>query len=315
MPSKQQLSDWIIRYLEHLEIEKGRSQLTLRNYHRYLSIFAEFAREQVGVEVLIKHIDDALMRKFRQHLSRQLTRDGEPLQASTRNYYLIALRNLLKYLHRQDIKCYPAEKIELAKAVRPQVAVLQPDKLSLMLKSPDLTTLWGLRDRAIMETFFSTGLRVAELAKLNREQVNTDRHEFVVRGKGSKDRLVFLSEEAARHLGNYLRRREDRYRPVFLNHQRLEISPEDKQGESLRLTTRSFQRIIVKHARRAGIVEQITPHTLRHTFATDLLNNGADLRSVQELLGHANIQTTQIYTHISNRRLHEVHQQFHRKGK
>jgi site-specific recombinase XerD len=309
------LDTHITRYLEYLEIEKGRSPHTVRNYDMYLRTFLGFCQKQLaGQKPTAGQITLPLVQKYRVWLNRRTTMAGDPLKASTNNYYVIALRSFLKYLHKNDIQTLAPEKIELARQVRPQVAVLNTEKLATMLRSPDLETPEGRRDRAVMEVLFSTGLRVAELIRLDRNKVNTERGEFVIRGKGNKDRLVFLSPEAARHLRNYLTRREDSFSPVFLNHHELP-DPADIHGEKLRLTARTIQRIIRRHARRAGIVEKVTPHTFRHTFATDLLSNGADLRSVQEMLGHASIQTTQVYTHVSNPRLREVHARFHGRSK
>ncbi len=309
------LHELIQEFLEHLEIEKGRSQLTVRNYDHYLQSFLNWSNAQLGNETpMPRDISVDLVRKFRLHLSRRKGREGDYLQASTRNYYVIALRSFLKYLQKNDIKTLAPEKIELARQVRPQVSVLAIEKLEVMRRSPDLLTIDGLRDRAIIETLFATGLRVSELANLNKPQVNLNTLEFMVRGKGSKDRVVFLSEEAAQYLLDYFHKRDDTFDPVFLNHH-TKPKAGDKAGLNLRLTSRSVERIIKKHALRAGIVEKITPHTLRHTFATDLLQAGADLRSVQEMLGHASVQTTQIYTHVTNRGLKAVHQKFHDRSK
>ncbi|HNT29781.1 MAG TPA: tyrosine-type recombinase/integrase [bacterium] len=309
------LSFLITSYLEHLEIEKGRSPHTIRNYDLYLRTFLSWMQQTCGTQSAITPADitTELVRKFRLHLSRRQTDRGTFLNQSTQNYYIIALRNFLRYLHKQDIATLAPEKIELARQVRPQVAVLSLDKLELLLKAAkpqDPNNLSALRDYAMLEILFSTGLRVSELTSLNRDKVNTKTREFVVRGKGNKDRVVFLSQSAARALDDYLKKRADDTQPLFINH-RVQSDTDDTKGEALRLTTRSVQRLMQKYARRAGIVEKITPHTLRHTFATDLLQSGADLRSVQELLGHANVQTTQVYTHVTNKQLKEVHEAFH----
>jgi site-specific recombinase XerD len=309
------LNELITEFLEHLEIEKGRSPLTVRNYDQYLRAFVRWLGGGDASTVQVADITLASVRKFRIHLSRQKNNRGEFFKHSTQNYYLIALRSFLKFLQKSDIACLAPEKIELARQQRPQVSVLDVDKLLIMLKAAfphDPNDLAQLRDYAILETLFATGLRVAELVGLNRDRINTSTREFVVRGKGSKDRVVFLSQRAAHALENYFKKRSDSFVPVFLNH-RHRAEPSDKRGEGLRLTPRSMERIVQKYARRAGLVEKITPHTLRHTFATDLLMNGADLRSVQELLGHSNIATTQVYTHITNRQLREVHEAFHGK--
>ncbi|OIP96102.1 hypothetical protein AUK40_05315 [Candidatus Wirthbacteria bacterium CG2_30_54_11] len=303
-------------YLEHLEIEKGRSPLTIRDYDHYLRTFFKWCEKNTPISKPAD-ISVDVVRKFRIHLSRQKNNRGDYLAPSTQNYYVIALRNFLKFLAKQDIKTLSPDKLELRRQTRPQVSVLDLGKLEKMLNAakpdgPD--DLAGLRDFAMLHTLFSTGLRVGELVRVNRDQINLKTREFTIRGKGNKDRVVFLSHDAASVITDYLKKRKDSYVPLFLNH-RGKADPSDKRGETLRLTSRTIQRIIVKNARRAGIVEHITPHTLRHTFATDLLHNGADLRSVQEMLGHSSIQTTQIYTHVTNRQLKEVHEAFHSKKK
>ncbi|HDS11660.1 MAG TPA: hypothetical protein ENN77_02020 [Candidatus Wirthbacteria bacterium] len=308
------LANAIVQFLEYLEIEKGRSPLTIRNYDRYLRALHAYL-VKTNPKVNISDITLAQVRKFRILLSRKKNQQGHYLAPATINYYLIALRSFLKYLQKNDLTSLAPEKIELAKQTRPQVAVLSVDKLELLLKSaqpqsPD--DLMRLRDYAILLTLFSTGLRVQELVSLNRQQVNTKTREFMVRGKGQKDRLIFLSPLAAKHLEQYIQKRKDNYQPLFITTRSITLDPQ-KKGEELRLTARSIQRIINKYARLAGIVEKVTPHTLRHTFATDLLVNGADIRSVQELLGHASIQTTQVYTHVTNQRLKQVHQSYHGK--
>lgn len=226
---------------------------------------------------------------------------------------MIALRAFLKYMTRVDIKTLPPEKVELGEIEDSPLKVLENKDLELLLEAPDETTLDGLRDRAILEGLFSTGLRVSELAALNRDSINFERKEFPIIGKGGKERIVFLSDSAAKTIIRFLERRKDPYKPLFIRFQGRQDPSDD--GESMRLTTRSIERIVEKYVKQLGLSIKATPHTLRHSFATDLLVNGADIRSVQEMLGHSNIATTQIYTHITNKQLREVHKSFHGKHK
>ncbi|OGZ46221.1 MAG: hypothetical protein A2756_06485 [Candidatus Ryanbacteria bacterium RIFCSPHIGHO2_01_FULL_48_27] len=283
-------------FLEYLEIEKGRSRKTIDNYERYLRRFLSFADIKRPAD-----ITDDLVRKYRIWLNRQ------NLGRITQNYHLIALRMFLKYLVRRDIPSLTADKIELAKIGERQIDLIEEDDLDRLLKSPEGESLKSLRDKAILELLFSTGLRVSELCALDRESVNLKKDEFSVRGKGSKIRVVFLSESAKKAIQLYLDRRGDVHPALFVR--------SGKDGStvkaSTRLTSRSIQRIIHHYAIKSGISKKVTPHTLRHLFATDLLMNGADIRSVQAMLGHANITTTQIYTHITDKQLKEVHQAFH----
>ncbi len=283
-------------FLEYLEIEKGRSRKTIDNYERYLRRFLSFADIKRPAD-----ITDDLVRKYRIWLNRQ------NLGRITQNYHLIALRMFLKYLVRRDIPSLTADKIELAKIGERQIDLIEEDDLDRLLKSPEGGSLKSLRDKAILELLFSTGLRVSELCSLDRESVNLKKDEFSVRGKGSKIRVVFLSESAKKTIQAYLDKRGDVRPALFVR--------SGKDGStvkaSTRLTSRSIQRIIHYYAIKSGISKKVTPHTLRHLFATDLLMNGADIRSVQAMLGHANITTTQIYTHITDKQLKEVHQAFH----
>ena len=244
------------------------------------------------------------MRNYRLHLNRVTP----PLKKITQAYHLIALRNFLKYLAKRDVKTLTADKIELGKAGDRQIDFLENEEVERLLGSANGNSIKALRDRAILEILFSTGLRVSELCSLNRNSVNIKRGEFSVRGKGDKIRVVFLSESAQKAVANYLDKRKDVDEALFTR-----ATSDKKQATSkdLRLTPRSIQRMVKHYAAKAGIVKNIHPHTLRHSFATDLLRNGADLRSVQELLGHANVTTTQIYTHITNTGLKEVHKAFH----
>ncbi len=293
-------------FLEHLEIEKNRSKLTLRNYDSYLKRFLEFGAKK-GVK-RPEGIDLDLVRNFRLWLNRLKDRRNHELKLVTQNYHIIALRSFLKYLAKRDIKSLAAEKLELPKIPARQVMFLESDDLEKLLKAPlqEPDELLRLRDRAILELLFSTGLRVAELASLKRAQVSLKKEEFPVKGKGDKLRIVFLSERARDALRKYLGARPDNSPALFVRHNR-ELGIEDQNP----LTPRSIQRLMKKYALRAGVSPHITPHTLRHTMATDLLTAGADLRSVQEILGHASITTTQIYTHITNRRLKEIHKKYH----
>jgi site-specific recombinase XerD len=239
------------------------------------------------------------------------TNTSDELQKSTQNYHLIAMRSFLKFCAKRDIEAMPADKIELAKAKRKQVTFLNTDEIELLFNVPKLNTINGLRDRAILELLFSSGLRVSELVNLNREDINLKRKEFMVRGKGQKDRPIFISEAAVWWLNQYISKRDDNSRPLFIRYsgtKKVNVS-----GNFYRLTARSVQRLVARYALLAGITKHVSPHTLRHSFATDLLMNGADLRSVQAMLGHSNISTTQIYTHVTDPHLKSIHEKFHRK--
>ena len=293
-------------FLEYLEIEQNRSNKTITNYDHYLTRLIDFAGD-----IKVSEIDSDLIRKWRLWLNRLGTNTSDELQKTTQNYHLIALRSFLKYLAKRDIKSLAPEKIELAKTARKQVTFLNKSELERLLNQPKLDSIIGLRDRAIIELLFSSGLRVSELVNLNKDDVNLKRREFMVRGKGQKDRPIFISQEAAIWLQKYLGARQDNQAPLFLRYNgKKDI---DNSGDFHRLTTRSVQRLIARHSKLAGITKQVSPHTLRHSFATDLLMNGADLRSVQALLGHSNIATTQIYTHVTDPHLKSVHEKFHNK--
>ncbi len=301
------------QFLDHLEIERNRSLRTRTNYQFYLGRFLDWARSRrKGKDVSPGDIDDELVREFRLWLNRVENGRGEELKKNTQNYHLIALRAFLKYLAKRDVRTMAAEKVELGKMPERMVAFLEPTDLERLLAAPlsgagEKPDVIRLRDKAVLELLFSTGLRVSELAGLNREDVNLERDEFTVRGKGRKLRVVFLSEQAKYWIKQYLAGRRDVSPFLFVAHDRARKGREDAQG----LTPRSVERIVARYSRAAGIPKQITPHSLRHTFATDLLMNGADIRSVQTLLGHASITTTQIYTHVTNRQLKEVHKAFH----
>ncbi|MDP3724370.1 MAG: tyrosine-type recombinase/integrase [bacterium] len=299
------LKQHIQEFLESLEVEKHASVLTVRNYRHYLARFLSFAGS-----IPTEKIDADLIRRYRLFLARFVDeKTGLPLKHITQNYFLISLRSFLRWCARRDIRTYSPEKIELGKQQRQSIRVLEKDQLEFLLRSPDVTTLPGLRDRTILEMLFSTGLRVAELVGLNRDGVNVRRREFTVVGKGKKERLVFLSERAAYWIEKYMQARKDQFKPLLLRFQGVKSGV--AEGSSMRLTSRSVERIVEKYRKRSHVSVPVTPHTLRHCLATDLLMNGADIRSVQEILGHANISSTQIYTHVTNKRLREVHAAYH----
>lgn len=292
-------------FLEYLEIEQNRSQKTIANYDHYLTRLVDYAGD-----IKVSDIDSELLRKWRLWLNRLGTNTSDELQKTTQNYHLIALRSFLKYCAKRDIPALAPEKVELARTKRKQVTFLNPEELERLFKEPDLNTVNGLRDRAILELLFSSGLRVSELVGLDRDHVNLKRREFMVRGKGQKDRPIFISETAAAWIAAYLEKRTDTSKPLFIRYSG--TKKVDQTGNFTRLTARSIQRMVARYALLAGITKHVSPHTLRHSYATDLLMNGADLRSVQALLGHSNIATTQIYTHVTDPHLKAVHQKFHR---
>ena len=293
-------------FLEHLEIEKGSSLKTIENYDRYLTRFFVFGK--------LKHpreINDTIVREFRLYLNRQSTGNnratGETLKKKTQNYYLIGLRAFLKYLAKHKIESLPAERIELAKIPERSLDLITPLELNRLLDAPDGDDEKSLRDRAILQLLFSTGLRVSELCSLTRD-VNFRAGEFSIRGKGNKVRVVFVSDEAKDAVDKYLKKRKDMDDALFVKVDK-EKSKKEKEG----LARRSIERIVKHYAIKAGISKKVTPHIIRHCFATDLLSNGADIRSVQMMLGHANIATTQVYTHITDKQLKDIHKKFHGK--
>ncbi len=297
-------SELLLDYIESLEVEGGRSAKTAENYKLYLERFVEFTED-----IAVEKITTEVIRKYRLWLNRHKNDNGEELSTITQSYHLIALRGFLKYLSERDIKSLPADKVKLPKVSRKQVTFLHFDEVGHLLEQIDVSSEEGLRDRAILELLFSSGLRVSELVGLNRDHVNTKRREFMVRGKGQKDRPVFVSNSAAKWVEEYLARRLDNLPPLFLSYSRNNLS--STSGDYRRLGARSIQRMIAKYARLAGITKRVSPHTMRHSFATDLLMNGADLRSVQSMLGHSNISTTQVYTHVTDEHLREVHEKYH----
>ena len=305
-------------FLEHCEIEKNRSLLTIRNYAHYLKRFGQFCKENNINRP--EDIEGELVRQYRLHINRFRDDDGNALKLVTQNYHMVALRSFLRYCAKRDKKTLAPDKIELAKTPSREVNFLEPYELERLIDATDSEKdlLSQLRDRAILELLFSTGLRVSELASLKRDSLNLKTREFPVRGKGDKIRLVFLSDSAVTALQKYLAKRTDNSKALFVRNDKAGNSVEKEiesygQATAVGLTARSIQRLIKKYAKVAGIMKPISPHTLRHSFATDLLQNGADIRSVQTLLGHASITTTQIYTHITNQRLKEIHDKFHGK--
>lgn len=300
------ISEALVDFLEHLEVEGGRSAKTITNYSLYLERFIEFAGD-----IEVGRISQELVRKYRLWLNRYTNETtGNDLSLITQSYHLIALRGFLTYLSRRDISSLAADKIILPKTVRKQVTFLQYDEVVRMIEQIKTDSEQGLRDRAIVELLFSSGLRVSELVNLNRDHINLKRREFMVRGKGQKDRPVFISKSAAEHVEKYLNERHDSLPALFLSYSRRSSTP-DNSGDYRRLSARSIQRMVSRYARLAGITKHVSPHTMRHSFATDLLMNGADLRSVQSLLGHSNISTTQVYTHVTDQHLRDIHEKFH----
>ncbi|MEK7614118.1 MAG: site-specific tyrosine recombinase/integron integrase [Patescibacteria group bacterium] len=313
----KKLSELKREFLEHLEIERGRSLKTIENYDHYLTRFFDFAKIDSP-----KKIDDALIREFRLWLNRQPTTNNqrpttETLKKKTQNYYLIAIRGFLKYLIKRDIDSLSPERIELAKVADRSLDLISAEELSRLLLAPDGDDLKSLRDKAMLELLFSTGLRVSELCSLPRD-LDLKKDEFSIRGKGEKVRVVFLSDSAKDAVKKYLGKRSDMDDALFVNVGRIprpDLEPKFlRSGLGIRLTPRSVERIVAHYAIKAGISKKVTPHIIRHQFATDLLSNGADIRSVQIMLGHSSISTTQIYTHVTDKQLRDVHKKFHSKG-
>lgn len=298
------MSELLLDYLEHLEVEGGRAARTAENYRLYLERFVEFTND-----IAVDKITSEVVRKYRLWLNRYKNNNDDELATITQAYHLIALRGFLGYLSQRDIESLAPNKIVLPKISRKQVTFLHYEEVQRLIGAIDLTSEAGLRDRAIIELLFSSGLRVSELINLNRDHVNTKRREFVVRGKGQKDRPIFISQDAAGWVDRYLEARHDSLPPLFLSYSKNNVA--STSGDYRRLTARSVQRIIAQYARLAGITKHVSPHTMRHSFATDLLMNGADIRSVQSMLGHSNISTTQIYTHVTDEHLREVYEKFH----
>ncbi len=299
------MSELILDFVESLEVEGGRSSKTAENYRHYLERFIEF-----NGDISVDQITTELIRKYRLWLNRYTNDNGDDLATITQSYHLIALRGFLHYLSKRNISSLTPEKIELPKVVRKQVTFLHYDEVERMLDTvPSDETEANLRDRALLELLFSSGLRVSELTGLDRGHINTKRREFMVRGKGQKDRPIFISKRAANSIEAYLAKRLDNLPPLFLSYSRNTVV--SNAGDYRRLTQRSVQRMIEKYAKLAGITKHVSPHTMRHSFATDLLMNGADIRSVQGMLGHSNISTTQVYTHVTDAHLRDVYEKFH----
>jgi integrase/recombinase XerD len=294
-------------FLEYIELERGSSQRTVAIYERYLSRF--FEQEKIRS---VSDITDGAVREFRLWLNRQPRQkrggSSETVSRKTQNYYMIALRMFLRHLAKREIKAMPADRIELAKIPEHQLDLITQNELARLLAAPEGNGLMALRDRAILELLFSTGLRVSELCSLTND-MDLSVDQVSIRGKGGKIRVVYISEEAKEAIKKYQKARKDMQDALFVG-----ISNKKSQTEPAGpLTRRSVERIVKRYAVKAGISKKVTPHTLRHVFATDLLTNGADIRSVQMMLGHANISTTQIYTHVTDRQLLEVHKKFHSK--
>lgn len=297
------------QFLEYLEIEKGRSIHTVTNYDHYLSRFLEYSKVTDP-----KKLTEEMVREYRLWLNRQpgtkVGRQVDTLKRKTQNYYLIALRAFLKYLRRRGVASLNPERIELAKVPERSLDLISSQELTRLMEAPERNTLVGMRDRAMLELLFSTGLRVSELCSLSQEDVDLTRDEFSIRGKGDKVRVVFLSDTAREAIREYLKARKDFDDAMFVQYGK-NAKQTSVANKGLRLTPRSVQRIMKKYATIAGITRKVTPHVIRHSFATDLLSNGADLRSVQALLGHAHIGTTQIYTHVTDKHLRDIHKKFH----
>ena len=298
-------------FFEYLQVEKGASPLTIRNYKHYLNRFNNWLAKE-GIRQGLKDINQDIIRGYRVYLSNLPDRKGGTLSRRTQGYHVIALRSFLKWLIKNDYAVMAPDKIELPKTQERQVKFLSGDMVDRLLNAPSLSTIQGKRDKAILEVFFSTGLRVSELVKLDKDKIDLERREFGIIGKGGRARVVFLSTRAAEWLKKYLNSREDNYKPVFIRHKgKMDPSTPD---EKMRISPRSVQRMIKKYVRKIKLPVDATPHVLRHSFATDLLMAGADIRSVQEMLGHKNISTTQIYTHVTNKQLRDIHSAFHGKG-
>jgi site-specific recombinase XerD len=306
-------------FLEHLEIERNRSEKTVQNYNFYLTRFHDWLGNKQPKDITMESV-----RKYRLWLNRLVDVHGEPLKKNTQNYHLIALRSFLKYLSKRDIESLAPEKIELMKMPDRQVSFLEGSDLANLLEAPLLgvgrgtkkgaastETQIAYRDKTMLEMLFSTGLRVSELAKLKISDINLEKDEFTIQGKGKKNRIVFLSEQAKHWIAKYVKARKDMNPYLFVSHDKNKKARSEEDDKPV--TSRTIQRIVQKYAKIAGITKPVTPHTLRHSFATDLLQNGADIRSVQSMLGHSSITTTQVYTHITDKQLRKIHKKFHGK--
>lgn len=313
MPKTTPLPELAEQFLEHLQVEKNCSPLTIRDYRHYLSRFLNYLSPSPS-PLTPQNITLEIVRKYRVFLANFADEKGRTLSRSTQAYHTIALRSFLRWLVKNDYETLAPDKIDLPKSESRSLKFLGAEDLERLFGQPDISTLAGKRDKAILETLFSTGLRVSELVKLDQEKIDLDRREFGVIGKGGKARVVFLSEKAVEWIKKYLEVRDDHFEPLFIRIGGVKVDP-TTPGSKMRLTARSVQRIVEKYVRKAKLPVKITPHGLRHSFATDLLMAGADIRSVQEMLGHKNISTTQIYTHVTNKQLREIHETFHGRGK
>lgn len=306
------LPQLIEEFFEYMGVEKNSSKLTIRDYRHYLEVFTKWYSAN-HPDKTIEDLNLDIIRKYRVFLSHKTDQTGQEIKRVTQNYYVIALRSFLRYLIKNDIKTLEPSKIDLPKTESRSLKFLEREQVDRLVTMPDTSKIDGMRDRAILELLFSTGLRVSELVSLNHNQINLDRKEFGIIGKGRRSRIVFISDRAADWIGTYLKARQDTYKPLFIRYSGSELDVDE--GEKMRLTARSVERMVKKYVKLARLPVDATVHTLRHSFATDLLTNGADLRSVQEMLGHKNIATTQIYTHITNKQLREVHKSFHSGNK
>ncbi len=309
--SDRPIKDHIRDFLDYLDIEKGLGNRSQETYSRLIDCFLFWLRENNLEDIKPHELNEEKVWNFRVYLSQKInSKNNQPIKKSSQNYYLIALRNLLKFFTDRDIQSLPAEKIKLVKSKSDErtIKFLDLDQIKKLLDSPNTSTLIGLRDRSILETFFSTGLRISELVSLNRDQIkiddNTEELEIVVIGKGNRPRPVYLSSRAVKWIKEYLNTRNDKEKALFINYK-------GPKNASKRLSVRSVENIVKKYTVIAGLPSFTVPHTLRHSFATDLLSQGVDLREVQEFLGHKNIATTQIYAHVTSKRLKDIHRKFH----
>lgn len=308
---KSEIGKKVDEFLEYMEVERGASPLTIRNYKHYLTRFTKWLEKESSVRN-IKDINTEVIRRFRVCLTRVPDGKGGYISRKTQGYHAIALRSFLKWLLKNDYKVMAPDKIELPKIEDRKIKFLTGDQVDRLLNAPTISNIIGIRNKAILEVLFSTGLRISELTKLDRDKVDLIRREFGVVGKGGKARIVFLSMRAADWLKKYLESRKDKFKPLFIRHKgKVEVTT---ASEKMRLTPRSIQRILKKYSRKIKLPIDATPHILRHSFATDLLMAGADIRSVQEMLGHKNIQTTQVYTHVTHKHLKEIYDSYHGKG-